>query len=204
METYSSTFLPNQSDDLERYAFDQQPEIGMWNCLALAEALVTLLPTNRVPTRLLRQYRDSYKKTYLGLMREKLGLKEECDGDEDLIKSLLSLLEQNQVDYTVFFRRFSHYPSLYDVTTLLGLFSDKESFKQWIQRYKARVEKEQTSDSERNKNMSWVNPKFILRKHILDYVIYQAKEKNDYSKLETVLMLVQDPFMEHSNYNNYC
>jgi uncharacterized protein YdiU (UPF0061 family) len=43
METFNAQWVSNHSDDLGRYAFDQQPEIALWNLKQLAIALSAVL-----------------------------------------------------------------------------------------------------------------------------------------------------------------
>ena len=43
METYQPDFICNHSDDQGRYAFNKQPEIGLWNCACFAQAVMPLL-----------------------------------------------------------------------------------------------------------------------------------------------------------------
>ena len=39
LESYDPNFICNHSDEGGRYAFNNQPAIGLWNCQALAAAL---------------------------------------------------------------------------------------------------------------------------------------------------------------------
>ncbi|HEY8061916.1 MAG TPA: YdiU family protein, partial [Gemmatimonadales bacterium] len=43
MDAFDRGFIPNHSDPAGRYAFDQQPRVGLWNCARLAEAILPLL-----------------------------------------------------------------------------------------------------------------------------------------------------------------
>ena len=109
VETYDPAFSLNPSDDQNRYQFDQQPDIGRWNCLALAQALTSQLPSPTVPASLLRLYRQFYQQRYLQCMRVKLGLYTEHPGDLDLINSLLSVLTLSGADYPAFFRKLAEF-----------------------------------------------------------------------------------------------
>ncbi|MGR9117461.1 MAG: protein adenylyltransferase SelO family protein, partial [Gammaproteobacteria bacterium] len=109
MEAYDPTFTPNPGDDQNRYQFDQQPDIGRWNCLALAQAFSSLLPRPTVPAGLLRLYRQSYQQHYLHRMRAKLGLITQHEGDRELVNGLLSILTRTGTDYPSFFRQLCDY-----------------------------------------------------------------------------------------------
>lgn len=43
LDDYDPNFICNHSDYQGRYAFDQQPRIGLWNLSALAHALSPLI-----------------------------------------------------------------------------------------------------------------------------------------------------------------
>ena len=43
LENYQPDFICNHSDYQGRYAFNNQPNIGLWNCQALAAALTPVL-----------------------------------------------------------------------------------------------------------------------------------------------------------------
>lgn len=56
----------------------------------------------------------------------------------------------------------------------------------------------------RKENMKKINPKFILRNYILQNCIDKA-EKNDFSELERILTIVENPFEDNENFNDeYC
>src|SRR5206468_7234608 len=42
LDEYDAGFICNHSDTGGRYAFDQQPAVGLWNCARLGEALMVL------------------------------------------------------------------------------------------------------------------------------------------------------------------
>jgi len=47
METYDPGFICNHSDHGGRYAFDQQPQIGLWNLSCLAQALTPIIEVEK-------------------------------------------------------------------------------------------------------------------------------------------------------------
>jgi serine/tyrosine/threonine adenylyltransferase len=72
----------------------------------------------------------------------------------------------------------------------------------WIEtKYRARLEKEQSNDIERQNLMSQINPKFVLRQWILEEVIRKTKSENgvgvkNKDLLELVLKMSLEPFKE--------
>jgi uncharacterized protein YdiU (UPF0061 family) len=198
METYDPGYSPNANDEQDRYAFDQQVDVGRWNCLALAEALGSLLPEQRIPVGLLRHYRINHTEAYQALMRQKLGLREAHAGDGKLIAQLLLLLQQHRVDYTRFFRHFSRVESA--GIDMLGVENPDwlQAFQAWLETYRHRLTVESSQPEEREAMMLDRNPKYILRQAELENVIRHAEQAHDFVPLQELLTVLQSPFSEHT------
>ncbi len=66
-------FICNHSDETGRYAFSNQPAIGVWNLRALALALSSLIDSDKLVAKL-DTYESHFVARYRALMRAKLGL----------------------------------------------------------------------------------------------------------------------------------
>ena len=202
METFDSAFSPNSSDDQQRYQFDQQADIGRWNCLALAQAFTPLLKTSVIPASLLRLYRQTYQQHYLANMRAKLGLQVEHAEDNDFITRLLLLLHQNQIDYTRFFRGLAQHQLENNNLCLFKEVTTKPSLVKWLDDYQQRLAIETASSIQRQKQMNSVNPSYILREHVIEQVIHSV-EQGDFSKLDKVMSLLDKPFDDLFGFDFY-
>ena len=202
VEAYDPAFSPNPADDQNRYQYDQQPDIGRWNCLALAQAMTSQLPLPTIPASLLRLYRQSYQQRYLQCMRLKLGLYEEHPGDIDLVNNLLSVLTLSGIDYPVFFRKLADFePDLKNYEWIKSLdFSDL--WQNWLDSYRQRLGLENVSQNGRREQMNRVNPCYVLRAHLLNQVIENA-ERGDFSELDRLLNLLQNPYEERAGMDYY-
>lgn len=201
MEIYDQTFSPNDNDDQNRYGFDQQIEVGRWNCLALAESLITLLPEQCIPASIIRLYKNMYSTTYYSLMRKKLGLKEAHQDDKLLVTKLLSLMQQQSIDYTRFFRQL---PDMLDDKTDLNSVVSLEShelLKNWLNLYKKRLRIEHLSDKERRSLMFSQNPVYILRHKNLKNCIFQAEQNNNFLPFNDLLLALQSPYTKNERYH---
>jgi uncharacterized protein YdiU (UPF0061 family) len=197
MQAYDPAYSPNANDDQDRYAFDQQVEVARWNCLALAEALVELLPDKRIPAALLRHYRQAYTDAWQTLMRSKLGLCTTHPDDGRLISNLLELLRQNGVDYTRFFRRFA-YVAQHGEEVMVDVVPDwHAAFQPWFDDYRQRLALETTPPPQREASMLAHNPKYILRPSLVAHVIRCAEQAQDFAPLQALLNVVQSPYTEH-------
>ena len=203
MERYQPGYICNHSDYHGRYAFDQQPTIGLWNLACLAQAMSPLLDADKTRS-ILEQYQPVFLQHYLGLMRSKLGLQKEHQGDHKLITELLDLMQANHVDYTRLFRALCDFDSAPEArnNTCRDLFIDRGAFDQWADNYRQRLMREDSRDKPRRERMRQVNPKYVLRNYMAQIAIEKAQQK-DFSELNALLELLRDPFAEHPHMQHY-
>ena len=100
MDAYDPQFVCNHSDEQGRYSFINQPMIAHWNLRALALALSDLIPSEQLLEKL-TSFEEHFARKYRDLMRAKLGLVREEEGDDRLIGDLLALMAQTRADYTL-------------------------------------------------------------------------------------------------------
>ncbi|WGL18310.1 YdiU family protein [Microbulbifer bruguierae] len=203
LDDYEPGLICNHSDHTGRYAFDAQPGVVLWNLNALAHALSSLLDTETLKD-CLGQYQPLLIEFYAGLMRRKLGLATEDDGDQQLCADLMQLLESGRVDYSLFFRTLSHYCGERPAAALEALVSPSqhEPLGHWLSRYDQRLQKETRSAQERSRAMLQTNPKFVLRNYLAQRVI-EAAEGGDFQPLHILFDLLQTPFDEHPGFEGW-
>jgi uncharacterized protein YdiU (UPF0061 family) len=159
IDDYDPGFICNHSDHNGRYAFNQQPYIGLWNLSCLAQALLPLASKEDLKAAL-----DSYtplcERRYMELMQAKVGLSREQEDDAALIQDLLGLMQQSHVDYTNCFRALGAFSSAEGSLNepLRDCFLDRAAFDTWAARYAGRLRIEQSRDEERHTRMNRVNP----------------------------------------------
>ena len=208
VEQYDPQFICNHSDHQGRYAFDKQPEVGLFNLSCLAQALLPVLHKEaedavKLAKESLEGYQGKYVTYYAGLMREKLGFTQILNDDREIVTSLLNLLEANHVDYTLFFRQLSQRPGSNDINNCRDLFIDRASFDNWYELYQARLKQESVSPEKRSAQMKQVNPKYILRNYMAEIAIRKAQDENDYSEIENLMSILRNPFDEHLEFEHY-
>jgi uncharacterized protein YdiU (UPF0061 family) len=200
MQEYDPRFSANQADEENRYAFNQQVEVGRWNVMALAEALSTLLPQQRIPASLLRHYNQAYKQHWLMLMRRKLGLYTAAETDAGLLEELLTLMQTHTIDYSRLFRRLSQ--QQLDQLQSLGSAAWQQDIASWWHRYQARTEKEAVPLKQRMQSMRSINPNYTLRAQHLARVIRAAEDEHNFAPLHELLVTLQSPYSEHRSYQH--
>jgi uncharacterized protein YdiU (UPF0061 family) len=130
-------------------------------------------------------------------MGAKLGLSRQEPGDRALIEGILKLLAQDRVDYTIFWRRLSHFAANGNDATVRDLFRDRTSIDAWLLQYSERLTLEYKGLAA--DLMLKTNPKFVLRNHLGEQAIRLAKLK-DFSGVDNLLALLENPFDEHAGF----
>ncbi|MDH5639919.1 MAG: YdiU family protein, partial [Nitrospira sp.] len=203
MDEYDAGFICNHSDHNGRYAFNQQPYIGLWNLSCLAQALLPLAEKEALKAALDR-YQELYQQHYLRLMRAKLGLLEERSEDDGLIREWLGLLEESRADYTIAWRDLGSFSSAEGATN--DLVRDhsvsRERFEEWAVRYRERLRSEHSRDDARRERMNRVNPKYVLRNYLAQVAIEKAQQK-DFSEIDRLFTLLQRPFDDQPGMESY-
>ena len=189
LDAYDPDFICNHTDEMGRYSFSSQPGIGLWNLRALALALSSLIDSERLVEKL-NTYESHFADRFRALMRAKLGLTKEDEGDDQLIRSLLALMAKARADYTGVFRGL---PAAGDAW--LDLFGKvRAEAVEWLARYHIRME----GEGDRTAAMQAVNPKYVLRNWVAETAIRAAQDRNDAEPLDRILKLVQSPYAEHA------
>ena len=198
MEAFNPSHICNHSDDQGRYAYENQPYIGLWNCSRLAQALTPLIDAEKCNAALAR-YEGAFLEKHAALMRAKLGLAQAMGGDDTLVSDLLGLLAEHGTDYTIFFRALSS-----DSTDAArDLMANRSAFDAWATRYASRLAAESSNHTDRHARMKAVNPKYVLRNHLAQVAIEKAEQHKDFSEIDRLLALLQHPFDEQPDFETY-
>ena len=214
MDAFDPNHVCNHSDTQGRYAYARQPNMAYWNLYALGQALLPLIGDTDLTVQVLEGYKHLFPRALGDAMRAKLGLtgalapETEREADWALVEDLLQLLATERTDYTIFWRWLSQamaagwwdeqggpaWPSLDD------LFLDRPRWHAWRARYRERVGS--AAPSALGQSMLRTNPKFVLRNHLAETAIRDARA-GDFGKVERLLHLLQTPFDEHPDMHAY-
>jgi uncharacterized protein YdiU (UPF0061 family) len=150
-------------------------------------------------------YEKAFINEYVTLMQHKLGFIDSHDDDLKLINLLLNLLEKNGSDYTRFFRSLSSFSTIDSNlnNSIRNEFIDIKAWDDWADKYISRLVLENTNDTQRKISMNKCNPKFILRNYIAEIAIRKARDEKDYSEIDCVLSVLQNPYDEHPDMQHY-
>ncbi len=201
LDGYDPGHICNHTDQQGRYAYARQPGIGLWNCSALAHALMPLINDMPAVQATLQTYKGTFATALIARYRAKLGLTRDdsqaaeanLENDSNLIDRWLALLAGGRVDFTIAHRRLA-----LGGEPLRDLFLDRVGFDAWHEDYAAaRAPLDASRDT--IAAMQRANPKYILRNHLAQTAIAQA-EQGDFSETQRLHRLLQNPFDEQPDF----
>jgi uncharacterized protein YdiU (UPF0061 family) len=134
-------------------------------------------------------------------MRAKLGLREADDVTGALVDNLLTLLQEQVVDYTSSFRALA--ASLRgDERTARALFGDDAAFDAWSRRWREQLAVEASDPLEVAAAMDRVHPVYIARNERVEEAL-AAATAGDLAPFERLLDVLARPYDERPGLESY-
>ncbi len=214
LEGYDYGWTPNTTDrQHKRYRYGNQPNIGLWNLLQLANALYPLIEEAEPLEQILNGYKSDFEVQSLQMMRSKLGMADELPDDAAFIRELEDILHLSEIDMTLFFRNLSNFEkdnpeqglhvvedAFYNLEEITGTIENR--WKTWFSKYAERLKKETIADTFRKKKMNAVNPKYVLRNYMAQLAI-DAAEKGEYDTIDELFQMLKKPYDEQPKYQKW-
>lgn len=202
LDVYDPATVFSSIDKQGRYAYGNQPYIASWNLARFAETLLPLLHENQEQAveqakAAISDFTELYQSNWLAGMREKLGIFNEEEQDESLIKDLLGILEKYQVDYTNTFLALT-----FDKQEDTVLFGTNE-FEQWYKLWQARLGRQKESKASSHQLMRNANPALIPRNHRVEEALDAAVNNGDYSVMKRLLEVLSSPYAHTKEQADY-
>ena len=206
MDRFDPATLFSSIDHQGRYAYGNQPQMAQWNLARLAETLLPLIdPTPEAAVELATEVLHSFPGRYLGYwsagMRAKLGLSDEQPGDAQLIDQLLTLLHEQQVDYTSCLRALSAVAAG-ETAAARALFAEPAAADGWLGRYQARIASTGGAPHEIATAMNRLNPIYIPRNHLVEEALSAATD-GDLAGFERLHDVLARPYDERVGLERY-
>lgn len=196
LDDYQPGYICNHSDHQGRYAFDNQPAVGLWNLQRLAQSLSPFISVDKLNDAL-DHYQFALMRAFGVQMRAKLGFTTEQKADNALLTELFGLMAKEGSDYTRTFRMLSLTGQNEATSPLRDEFIDRAAFDSWFTRYRERLQREQISDDERQTAMKSANPSVVLRNWLAQRAI-SAAEQGDVSELARLHETLSRPFADYA------
>ena len=126
-------------------------------------------------------------------MGKKLGLAILDSEFTQLVQRMFQLLQDHRLDYTNFFRFLADYPGIpHPANNNNG----GDELRSWLNNYLELARREGLSHEERKLQMDSVNPKYILRNHLIQSALDKALKESDFSEIQRLRILLENPFQE--------
>ena len=202
MDTYNPETVFSSIDHQGRYAYCNQPSITQWNLTRFAETLLPIIHSNKdkaieIATETINDFSKIYKKSWLEMMRKKLGLFGEETEDENLINNLLSWMNQKKTDYTNTFNSLNK-----EDLSKNKLFQDN-NFINWYKKWKLRLTEYKSPEQSSSDLMSANNPLIIPRNYKVEEALNAATTNGDLTQIHNFLKVLKNPYKDHSEIANY-
>jgi serine/tyrosine/threonine adenylyltransferase len=184
MDVFHPQKVFSSIDEYGRYAWDQQPAIGLWNLTRFAESLLSLLAEDQdkaveCARAALEKFYPQFEHAFeLGMLR-KLGISNHHPEDGAFIADMLRILMDEKHDYTLFFRELTR-----------GNSTSANADALWKKRLDGAAPAIET--------MRKANPIYIARNHHVEAALKEA-ETGNMTRFETMVSLLKTPFTEQPN-----
>lgn len=202
MDGYHPDTVFSSIDQFGRYAYANQPQIAVWNLAQLATALLALIPDREAGieafTAAINGFSDRFDAAWHAVLRAKLGLATQAEGDDGLALDLLARMAEARADFTQTFRALSD-P---DPRRARDHFIDPAGFDPWFDRWQARLAAETRPAPERIVAMQATNPARIPRNHRIEQAIHAATT-GDFTPFERLMAALADPFADDPAFAAY-
>ncbi|WP_069298533.1 protein adenylyltransferase SelO [Neptunicoccus sediminis] len=197
MDRFHPNTVFSSIDRNGRYAWVNQPNIGVWNLSRLAEALLPVLhPDQDAAIKLAEgavgRFSDLFNETLNAGFAAKLGIPVDAAFMQDMFK----LMADQGCDFTLFFSELTRIAGGGKEEPFAALFVEPLEAQLWLEQWRKR------HDPALLDGMKAANPVFIPRNHRVEEAI-QSALAGDYTLFHTLVSVVTRPFdpqPEHAEY----
>ncbi|MDX8403192.1 MAG: YdiU family protein, partial [Mariprofundaceae bacterium] len=194
-----------------RYAWGNQPAIGQWNLERLAEALMPIISDDQESAAQMieesvNRFGLIFNERLMELFCLKMGLSREQDGSVKMVEETFTLMAENSIDFTLFFRQLTRVAGGEEPTEFLALFDDRKVVDRWLSVWKSHIGKSHAgksgNDEDRVASMRRLNPIYIPRNHMVERVIERGIE-GDFKPFHQMVDLLARPYDEQPEHSAF-
>lgn len=182
-------YICNHSDTEGRYAYSQQPNVGLWNCQVLATTFSHFISQEQTQEAI-DHYINTFNRSYLQKMGYRFGFTNAPEQDKLFIADTLILMDQSDIDFHYFFTLLGDFIKG-EQAAFLGLGGTSKAWQLWQDKYLQRMQDEDLSESQII--MAKHNPKLVLRNYIGQEIIKQV-ESGNFKVIEQWIQWLAAPF----------
>jgi uncharacterized protein YdiU (UPF0061 family) len=181
LDEYNPNKVFSSIDKNGRYAFSNQPKIALWNLARLAETFLHLVDRKeeiaiKKIEYILKKNESTYQDNWLEMMKDKIGINDNHEKDNELIKELLDLMHIFKLDYTNTF-----------VLIRNNNLKKFDFMLDWISKLNQRKKLNKKIEAKNS------NPMIIPRNHIVEKVLNESTNGN-FKNLNKFISLLKKPY----------
>lgn len=178
-----------------RYAYINQAPILQWNLSNFAQCLLPLIPEEQHESinEELETITPRVESEWLDLMSEKLGFQ---NTNIEIVKQFLQLLQENQLDFTLSFRRLSDFTKSLHNESELSFIKEpkaKQAYIEFIEKWQIEHSEKKSNIENLNQKLNDKNPIYIPRNHLVQMAIEKTYEGN-YELFHKLNEVLKNPF----------
>jgi len=202
LDRYDPATVFSSIDRDGRYAYGNQPSIGLWNLTRFAETLLPLLdPVQEraieMATEALQQYAPQFEQALHAGFRRKLGLETSQEGDAALVQELLDAMQAAQADFTNTFAGLAD-PERWD-----PMWGQHPALQSWLPKWTDRLAREGSDRQRAQSRLRQANPQIIPRNERVEEALTAAVSAGDLGPTERLLAALADPFTPSNLHGPY-
>ena len=195
MDAYRPDKVFSSIDAHGRYAWNEQPNIAVWNLAQLASCLVPLMGNDDAAvaeaTRIVHGFPERYRRAWLARFAAKLGIAAPRPEDAALVERLLTLMAAGRADFTRVFAGLAE-------GTAGAEFAEPQAFEDWAAEWRARI----AGLPDATRVMAAANPRRIPRNHRIEEVIAAGRE-GDFAPFHALEAALRAPFEARPEWLDY-
>jgi uncharacterized protein YdiU (UPF0061 family) len=181
LDEYNPNKVFSSIDKNGRYAFSNQPKIALWNLARLAETFLHLVDRKeeiaiKKIEYILKKNESAYQDNWLEMMKDKIGINDNHEKDNELIKELLDLMHIFKLDYTNTF-----------VLIRNNNLKKFDFMLDWVSKLNQRKKLNKNIEAKNS------NPMIIPRNHIVEKVLNESTNGN-FKNLNKFISLLKKPY----------
>lgn len=202
MDEYDPGTVFSSIDRGGRYAYVNQPAIAQWNLARFAETLLPLIHPDEekaveLAVELLQSFIARVNDNFLAALYRKIGIASQEEGDLELVRRLLTVMQVAQADFTLTFRRLATIVAQPEADPVLReLFGDNNEFPVWLADWRQRLARDPQAPQDRAATMRRMSPVFIPRNHRVEAALNAATDAGDLAPFSQLLAVLQRPYDE--------
>ena len=197
MDVFHPQCVFSSIDQGARYAYGNQPDIGLWNLTRFAETLLPLLSENADEAKqnaetALFGYQERFSAQCTARFRAKLGLPAKAPAE--LIQECLDLLAAEEADFTLFFRHLTRIGGGDTSDMITAMCAGSEAFATWFATWRREAD-----PATHLADMRAANPILIPRNHRVEHAI-QSAYRGDVAPFHRLVDALAAPYTEQAEY----